>query len=227
MKIPRHENRFRDLLSSHNRAGAVEWVEYHLRNGSAGILILDRVLITCDDSWWRPKSKGVPRDFLERCMDLGASILERPCWEWEKPFDNPDRLSLMYRLFAGLLTEFRQDERAIRALETGFGLTPGRASICHDLGYIYFRSGQYDQAIFWHERYLNIDPIDLATHLDCAYLLRLRGEYARAAKHLRSFIALSPPDNTEALEDAQKWLRWHGNKMKIWGPAGKYRDRNC
>lgn len=60
-----------------------------------------------------------------------------------------------YRFGAIFLAE-RDLDAAIKLLEYGFKENPDNWRLCQDLGYIYWKSGNYDKAAEWYERGANI-----------------------------------------------------------------------
>jgi tetratricopeptide (TPR) repeat protein len=89
----------------------------------------------------------------------------------------------------------RDDPRNVKALQN-------MAIVCS-------KQQRPEEALRYYRQALAIDPNLPGAHYGVAFLLRHRGESARAAEHLRAFLAGAPsnPDLARFVEHAERTLR--------------------
>jgi hypothetical protein len=185
MERKKQNEEFSRLLKAGDRRAAIELAQSLSDKESWNETSVQWMLIACTDYMW-PAGSAAPFEFCKRCTAIAAEKLERPCWELEKPIDSRF-MSFLFSMLGGILIELkRQDLDAIRVLETAFELNTESVTICRDLAYVNFRNDFLGESVKWRERALDIDPVHLLDHLDCAYMLRRLGEFGSDGTLLES-----------------------------------------
>ena len=69
-----------------------------------------------------------------------------------------------------------------------------------EVGQTYCSAGQYDLALGWIHRSLDVDPSNWAAHLTCSIIAREQGQYPLATEHLEKAAHLAPDSLEPRLE---------------------------
>jgi len=79
---------------------------------------------------------------------------------------------------------------------------PDDPRILQNMAIAFTKTGQQEEAIRHYRRALEVDDTLVGAHYGVAFLLRNKGDLARAGEHLRAFLA-RPPKGI----DADRWIR--------------------
>lgn len=131
-------------------------------------------------------------------------LLAFACWSLAAQDPDPARDPLNQALAA--LRE-GNESRAVALLEQARTLSPEKASLHKQLGYLYLKAGQTEQAVEAFERVIALDPSDPAATLQLAYLFRAQDRFDRAAALFRQALALDPSRGDVGKELAYLLLR--------------------
>jgi tetratricopeptide (TPR) repeat protein len=93
-------------------------------------------------------------------------------------------------------------EAALTSYRLALRDNPNDLRILQNMAIAFTKTGQQDEAIRHYRRALELNSALPGAHYGIGFLLKNKGEYARAAKHLRSFLA-HPLKGA----DAERWIR--------------------
>jgi len=91
---------------------------------------------------------------------------------------------------------------AITSYRLGLRDNPNDLRILQNIAIAFSKTGQVDEAIRHYRRALSIDDSLSGAHYGLAFLLIKKTDPAKAAEHLRAFLARPPKG-----PDAEKWIR--------------------
>ena len=117
--------------------------------------------------------------------------------------DNALRPQRLDYLNEALALERQGDfEAALTSYRLALRDNPSDPRILQNMAIAFTKTGQQDEAIRHYRRALELDESLVGAHYGVAFLLKNRGDLARAAKHLRAFLS-RPPKGA----DAERWIR--------------------
>ncbi|MFZ5624846.1 MAG: tetratricopeptide repeat protein [Gemmatimonadota bacterium] len=110
-------------------------------------------------------------------------------------------------------------ESALTSYRLALRDRPTDTKILQNMAIAYSKTGQNEEAIRYYRRALEIDPGLVGAHYGLGFLLMKRGDRARAAEHLRTFLR-QPPKGA----DADRWVRHAESALRELEAAGESED---
>lgn len=93
-------------------------------------------------------------------------------------------------------------DAALTSYRLGLRDNPSDPRILQNMAIAYTKTGQPEEAMRHYRRALEVDPELAGAHYGLAFLLRQRGDTARATHHLQEFLRRPPKG-----PDGERWVR--------------------
>lgn len=119
-------------------------------------------------------------------------------WDWvsaEHGFQRAISLNPAYsparQWYAKLLTALGRHEEALKEIKTAQDLDPLSLIVGAIVGYVHYYARQYDQAIYYSQKNLELDPHFALTYWDLGWAYQQKGMYPEAVATFQKAVSLS------------------------------------